>query len=73
MQLVATVACIAAILGLFFLDRESRAPTSKALWLPVIWFLIIGSRPVSDWFQTSTGNALATQLAEGSPADAALY
>ncbi len=40
---------IVGIGGLFFLDRDDSARTSKALWLPVIWMWINGSRPISAW------------------------
>jgi exopolysaccharide production protein ExoQ len=62
------------IAGLFFLNRDSSVRTSKALWLPVIWLWIIGSRPVSVWLGTgvaSSGNSLDATL-EGSPMDAAI-
>jgi exopolysaccharide production protein ExoQ len=36
--------------GLFYLDRDGGARTSKFLWLPVIWLWICASRPVSTWF-----------------------
>src|SRR5579863_1809911 len=64
----------AGIAGLFFLNRDSSVRTSKALWLPVIWLWIIGSRPVSVWLGTgvaSSGNSLDATL-EGSPMDAAI-
>lgn len=40
-------------LGLFFLDRDRKIRTSGALWIPVIWLWIIGSRPVSEWLGLS--------------------
>jgi exopolysaccharide production protein ExoQ len=60
------------IAGLFYLDRDKSAHTSIALWLPVIWFLIIGSRPMSAWLYLGGANTdaamQATQL-EGSEPD----
>jgi hypothetical protein len=41
------------IAGLFYLDRDNSIRTSKALWLPVIWLWIVGSRPVSAWLGLS--------------------
>jgi exopolysaccharide production protein ExoQ len=46
---LALIVFMVGIAGLFFLDRESSARTSKALWLPVIWIWIDGSRPISLW------------------------
>jgi exopolysaccharide production protein ExoQ len=62
------------VAGLFYLDRNKSVRTSKALWLPVIWLWIAGSRPVSLWLgmqDTSGGNIAATL--EGSPVDAAIF
>ena len=51
---IATVVYAIGIVGLFILDRDPDSRTSKALWIPVAWLLIAGSRPVSMWFQTGT-------------------
>jgi len=68
---VARAVYAAVIFTLFALDRDPRIRSSKALWLPVIWFCIIGSRPVSIWLGMGPVRAdSASQLAEGSPFDA---
>jgi len=68
--LFATTICVCGIAGLFYLDRDNRGLTSKALWLPVVWFWLTGSRSVSAWLGLApTGNV---QL-EGSPLDAAIW
>lgn len=59
------------IVGLFYLDRDKTVRTSKALWLPILWLGITGSRPVTDWFGVTPQGA-SVQL-EGSPIDAALF
>jgi len=62
------------VAGLFYLNRDKSIRTSKALWLPVIWLWIAGSRPVSSWFgigAESAGNIAATL--DGSPMDAAVF
>jgi O-antigen ligase len=75
--LVATLICAWGIAGLFYFDRDKRARTSRALWLPVIYFWIIGSRSVAEWLteagwlNVSSGNTNA-QL-QGSPLDAAIF
>lgn len=48
---IATAVYIALILVLFWLDRDRDVRPSKALWIPVGWFLIAGSRPISEWFK----------------------
>jgi exopolysaccharide production protein ExoQ len=59
------------IVGLFYLDRDSSVHTSKALWIPVTYLWIVGSRPVSDWLGLSPDAGTNVQL-EGSPLDAAV-
>ncbi len=72
-QHLATIVYVAGIIGLFFLDRDLKERTSKALWVPVMWLLIVGSRPVSMWFQTGPTISQADQYTEGSPLDAAVF
>src|SRR6266853_1227180 len=48
-KLIASLCCIIVIAGLFRLDREKNARVSKAVWIPIIYLLIIGSRSVSGW------------------------
>jgi exopolysaccharide production protein ExoQ len=71
---LALLICSIGIAGLFFLDRDKSVRTSKALWLPVIWLWILGSRPVTAWLGTGSvsGGQLASTL-DGSPMDAAIF
>jgi len=79
---IATVVYILGIVALFLFDRDENAHTSKALWIPVIWLLINGSRPVSEWLQTgptisqiqTTPRPVEADLyLDGSPLDAAVW
>ena len=71
---LALLICGLGVVGLFYLNWDKSVRTSKALWLPVIWLLIVGSRPVSAWFGLGgpSGGALASTL-DGSPWDAAVF
>src|SRR5262245_37120662 len=55
-------------------DAKSRPRHSKALWIPLIYLLILGSRPLSwwSWFFFGVGSAGISDL-EGSPLDRAFY
>jgi len=66
---VATLFFVVGIAGLFYLDRDKSARTSKALWLPLIWFSIAASRPISAWLGMSPPPEIAGQLPEGSLLD----
>jgi O-antigen ligase len=59
----------------FVLRRDSKEEprVSKAVWIPIIWLMINGSRQVSQWFGGG-GQVLSAQaLADGSPIDKAVY
>jgi exopolysaccharide production protein ExoQ len=70
---LATVAYALVILGLFYLNRETAAQASRALWIPVIWFWILGSRAVSVWLGLNSATVTADQLMDGSPLDALVF
>lgn len=71
---LAFLICSLGVAGLFLLDRDKSVRNSKALWLPVIWLSIAGSRSVSAWLGAGDESAgtLASTL-DGSPMDAAIY
>jgi exopolysaccharide production protein ExoQ len=70
---IAAFICTCGIVGLFYLDRDNKVRTSKALWLPIIYLAMIGSRPVSAWFGLTWADAAVSTSAEGSPIDAAIF
>jgi O-antigen ligase len=72
-SLHATLVCAVGIAGLFYLDRDKSIRTSEALWLPVIWLWIIGSRPVSVWLGIHSATTVTIRGAENSPLDAGVF
>jgi exopolysaccharide production protein ExoQ len=71
---LAFLICSLGVAGLFFLDRDKSVRTSKALWLPVAWLWIAGSRSVSVWLGSGGGSAGAlSSTLDGSPMDAVIY
>jgi O-antigen ligase len=71
---IAAFVWIVGLIGLFKLDRDSSAKTSKALWIPVVWLSIGSSRMVSqllEGFGFAVGTPMTSpdQLLEGSPFD----
>jgi exopolysaccharide production protein ExoQ len=71
---LAFLICSVGVAGLFYLNRDKSVRNSMALWLPVFWLWIVGSRPVSAWLGIGAGpaGALASTL-DGSPMDAAVF
>jgi exopolysaccharide production protein ExoQ len=69
---VAAVLFVCGILGLFYLDRDKKVRSSWALWIPIVWLLLSGSRAASTWLGVAPDTSVE-QLAEGSPIDRATY
>ena len=69
---IASLFYICGIAGLFYLDRDNSARTSKALWLPILYLGVLGSKPVSVWLGITPPGAAST-LVDGSPVDAAFF
>ncbi|MGD0907696.1 MAG: O-antigen ligase family protein [Candidatus Acidiferrales bacterium] len=73
---LATLLFAIGVIGFFLLDRDQSVRTSKGLWIPVIWVLIAGSRPVSSWLgggPASEGLKNADQYLEGNPMDRFIF
>jgi exopolysaccharide production protein ExoQ len=74
---VATIVYAIGIIGLFVLDRDRKAQTSKALWIPVVYLWITGSREVSRWLAAfgvvQAGAGTRDESIEGNPLDRIVY
>src|SRR6266516_7414880 len=53
-------------------DRRVEPRPSPAVWIPICWLLINGSRQPSQWLGLRSG-ALDQALYEGSPVDQVIY
>jgi exopolysaccharide production protein ExoQ len=51
---------------------RERPNVTRALWLPVIWALLVGSRSVAQWL-SSLGLPVGGSVEEGNPIDAVVY
>jgi exopolysaccharide production protein ExoQ len=69
---VALLGTIAFVFFLFRRDIRERPNVTGALWLPVVWMLLIGSRSVVQWLNTF-GLMRAGSVEEGNPLDALIY
>ncbi len=75
--LIAAIMCAIGVVGLFWFERDRTEKTSKALWIPVAWLSLSGSRAVSQWLAAfGWGDALQPfnspeQVLAGSPIDRA--
>src|SRR3954462_11512564 len=59
-------------LWLMFRERSGRPKLSYALWIPTLWAVILGSRPVSAWLGAETQLG-GDEYLGGSPFDRMIY
>jgi exopolysaccharide production protein ExoQ len=70
---LALVICIFFLLYLFWTDLKKSNGPSNALWIPLIWMFLAGSRYVSSWLNLDTPMMSAEAYSKGSPLDAAIF
>ncbi len=73
MSMIPTVACMLFIGYLFWMDLRRPDSPSRALWVPLAWMFLAGSRWVSSWLNLGPTLASANDYAEGSPIDRAVF
>jgi hypothetical protein len=61
--------CWVVIIWLFYQDQRKRPHCSNALWIPVLWLLMLGSHPLSFWL----GITSAESDLEGNSFDRMVY
>src|SRR5438445_13840842 len=61
------------VVFLFWRDVRERPPITGALWIPLLWMLILGSRGVSAWLGWDGTYSTPSGPEDGSPLDAAVY
>lgn len=71
--MVPTFLCLLFIGFLFWTDRKRPGRPSGATWVPLAWMFIAGSRFVSAWLNLSPSFGSASDLADGSPIDRAVF
>lgn len=73
MNALATLVCVLFMVYLFWMDLRRSDGRSKALWVPLTWMFLAGSRWVSSWLNLGPTFASASDYAEGSPVDRAVF
>lgn len=66
---VALYLCSAFVLLLLYRDHRQTRELSIALWIPLIWMLIISSRFISEWLNMDVPSDITDIQSEGSPFD----
>lgn len=71
--IIALTGCLLFIAYLFITDSRHRGDTSSGmLWIPLIWIVIIGSRPIALWLNMGTV-VTAEDLMDGSTLDRNIF
>jgi exopolysaccharide production protein ExoQ len=70
---VAALLTLGFIVFLFRRDVREKPNITGALWLPVIWMLLLGSRSVVQWLNLLGFPIGARSMEEGNPLDALVY
>ncbi len=73
MPQLATLVCVLFILYLFWSDCREDTDTSNAVWIPLIWMFLAGSRYLSQWLDLGGGVNPFQVYQEGSPIDSAIF
>ena len=69
--LIALIIFIGFIFFLFRFDPSSEGKYSISIWIPIVWFLIIGSRPIIGWLD-DLGINIVDSSTNGNPIDQSL-
>jgi exopolysaccharide production protein ExoQ len=70
---IALLICIIFILYLFWADLKEIDGPSNALWIPLIWMFLSGSRYVSQWLELRSSFEPQARYLDGSPVDRAVF
>jgi exopolysaccharide production protein ExoQ len=69
--ILALILTVAFVFFLFWRESREKIEVSRALWIPLLWILVTGSRFVSQWL--SLGSWTFPYPDEGSPVDAIYF
>jgi exopolysaccharide production protein ExoQ len=70
---LALVLTFALIFFLFWRDTREKNDVSSAIWVPTLWFVITGSRFVSQWLAIVGVPMGGASMEDGSPIDAVIF
>jgi exopolysaccharide production protein ExoQ len=65
---IALLFCIIFIIALFVVDIKLNSAASSALWIPLIWLILVGSRSIPQWL-SSGGTAIEGDSMSGNIID----
>jgi len=66
---IALLLCILLIFYMLRIDFKHKSNVSSALWIPLIWVMIVGSRPIALWLSPEPVTATQDDYMSGNPID----
>src|SRR5262245_14384631 len=70
---LAVLICILFVVYLFGMDSKKSNGHSIALWIPLFWMFLAGSRYPSSWLDLRSPIISADAIAEGNPFNASVF
>ncbi len=70
---IALLLCSVFVLFLLWRDHRKNPDASGALWLPLIWMMLLGSRYVSTWLDMGVRIESPEDYLDGSPLDSLVF
>src|SRR5215470_16397498 len=70
---VALVLTFVFVGALFWRDSRRNQNSGRAIWIPVIWFFVVGSKFISQWLTLFGIPVGAASQEDGSPIDAVFF
>lgn len=69
------IALLGCLLFIFFVLKcdSRRRSFSSALWIPLVWLLIVASRSLPQWFGAASGNSSYNTMMDGNGLGRAVY
>lgn len=64
---------IVFILFLFISDSKPKPVVFSALWVPLIWYMLVASRSIASWFDASISSQEGINYLTGNPIDRIVY
>lgn len=70
MNLLLLIVFITVLIWIYYQEQRDRPRVTRTTWIVVVWAVIYGSRPVTEWFSQTGGGGLAESVDEGNPIEA---
>jgi exopolysaccharide production protein ExoQ len=70
---LALVLTFGSLFYLFWRELREKTAVSSAVWIPTLWFIINGSRFVTQWLDIVGVHLGAASMEDGSPIDALIF